>query len=113
MATTRDRSIVNAFAVLKSFHHSDELLTRRELSRRANLPRASGYRLIETLVELRALERGTHGRYRQGMMLISVVQNLGIHDNHRVVDDLMGGLDREHDGTRLNPKFGRQPAEVP
>ena len=41
-------------------------------SRRANLPEASGYRLIQTLEELGAVVRDRRGRYRPGMLLVSL-----------------------------------------
>ena len=54
MTTPRNQSVFKAFAMLKSFRRSDEWLTSSELSRRANLPEASGYRLIQTLEEIGA-----------------------------------------------------------
>ena len=49
MATPRNQSVFKAFAMLKSFRDPAEWLTSSELSRRSNLPEASGYRLIQTL----------------------------------------------------------------
>jgi len=49
MATPINQSVVKAFAVLKCFQRPDEWLTNCELSRRAGLPEASGYRLLQTL----------------------------------------------------------------
>jgi len=80
MATPRNQSVFKAFAMLKSFKSSDEWVTSSELSRRANLPEASGYRLIQTLQEIGAVVRGPHGRYRPGMLLVSLSQNVDIGD---------------------------------
>ncbi len=76
MATPRNQSVFKAFAMLKAFREPDEWLTSSELSRRSNLPEASGYRLIQTLEEIGAVVRGPRGRYRPGMLLISLSQNV-------------------------------------
>jgi IclR family acetate operon transcriptional repressor len=80
MTTPRNRSVFKAFAMLKSFKSSEEWVTSSELSRRANLPEASGYRLIQTLQEIGAVVRGPHGRYKPGMLLVSLSQNVAISD---------------------------------
>lgn len=80
MATPKNRSVLKAFAVLKSFHSPDEWLTSCELSRRAKLPEASGYRLIQTLEQIGAVVRGPRGRYRPGMLLVSLSHNVDIGD---------------------------------
>ena len=72
MATPRNQSVFKAFAMLKSFRDPGEWLTSSELSRRANLPEASGYRMIQTLEEIGAVVRGPRGRYRPGMLLVSL-----------------------------------------
>jgi DNA-binding IclR family transcriptional regulator len=76
MATPRNQSVFKAFAMLKSFRNPEEWLTSSELSRRSNLPEASGYRLIQTLEEIGAVVRGPRGRYRPGMLLVSLSQNV-------------------------------------
>jgi DNA-binding IclR family transcriptional regulator len=76
MATPRNQSVLKAFAMLKSFRDPREWLTSSELSRRSNLPEASGYRLIQTLEEIGAVVRGPRGRYRPGMLLVSLSQNV-------------------------------------
>src|SRR5882762_10973076 len=76
MATPKNQSVLKAFAMLKSFDSADQWLTNSELSRRANLPEASGYRLIQTLEEIGAVVRGPRGRYRPGMLLVSLSQNV-------------------------------------
>jgi DNA-binding IclR family transcriptional regulator len=78
MATPKNQSVLKAFCVLKAFHRPDEWLTSSELSRRANLPEASGYRLIQTLEEIGAVVRGPRGRYRPGMLLVSLSHNVAI-----------------------------------
>jgi DNA-binding IclR family transcriptional regulator len=71
---------MKAFALLKAFHDPNEWVTSCELSRRANLPEASGYRLIQTLEEIGAVVRGPRGRYRPGMLLLSLSQNVTIDE---------------------------------
>jgi IclR family acetate operon transcriptional repressor len=66
--------------MLKAFRNPEEWLTSSELSRRANLPEASGYRLIQTLEEIGAVVRGPRGRYRPGMLLVSLSQNVIISE---------------------------------
>lgn len=78
MSTPRNQSVIKAFAMLKSFAHPEEWLTSSELSRRAKLPQASGYRLIQTLEELGAVTRGPKGRYRPGMLLVQLSQKVRI-----------------------------------
>src|ERR1700754_1564786 len=78
MTTPRNRSVFKAFAMLKAFGSAQEWLTSSELSRRAKLPEASGYRLIQTLEEIGAVVRGERGRYRPGLLLVSLSQNVSI-----------------------------------
>ena len=80
MATPKNQSVLKAFSMLKAFHRPDEWLTSSELSRRANLPEASGYRLIQTLEQIGAVVRGPRGRYRPGMLLVSLSHNVAIGD---------------------------------
>src|SRR5471032_3384073 len=80
MATPKNRSVLKAFTMLKAFHHPDEWVTSSELSRRAKLPEASGYRLIQTLEEIGAVVRGERGRYRPWLLLVSLSQNVAIGD---------------------------------
>ena len=78
--TEKNQLVLKAFAVLSCFQRSDEWVTGGELSRRANLPQASGYRLIQTLEKIGAIIRGPRGRYRPGMLLVSLSQNVAIGD---------------------------------
>jgi DNA-binding IclR family transcriptional regulator len=71
---------MKAFAILKAFHDPDEWVTSCELSRRAKLPEASGYRLIQTLEEIGAVVRGPRGRYRTGLLLLSLSRNVTISE---------------------------------
>jgi len=80
MATPKNQSVLKAFAVLKCFRDRDEWLTSSELSRRARLPEASGYRLLQTLEQIGAVVRGPRGRYRPGMLLVSLSRNVAIGD---------------------------------
>jgi IclR family KDG regulon transcriptional repressor len=83
----KNKSVVRAFALLKAFKSSDEWLTSVELSRRANLAKSSGHRFIQTLVETGALLRGTNGRLRPGMMLISLSRHVGVRDILKAASD--------------------------
>ena len=80
VATPKNYSVMKAFAILKAFHDPAEWVTSNELSRRANLPEASGYRLIQTLEDIGALVRGPRGRYRPGLLLLSLSHNVTIND---------------------------------
>lgn len=79
MATPKNESVRKAFKLLRAFRNADEWLTSAELSRRARLPQASGYRLIQTLEEIGALIRGQHG-YRPGMLLVHLSRNVEVAD---------------------------------
>lgn len=80
MATPKNFSVMKAFAILKGFRAPDEWLTSCELSRRANLPEASGYRLIQTLEEIGAVVRGPRGGYRPGPLLLSLSHNVTLNE---------------------------------
>ncbi|HEU0161859.1 MAG TPA: IclR family transcriptional regulator [Rhizomicrobium sp.] len=93
----KNNLVRNAFAILQAFRGSEDWLTSRELSQRANLPKSSGHRLILTLEELGAVVRGPHGRYRPGMLLISLSHTVAIGQllreaSQRVMQDLAGRL---------------------
>lgn len=72
MATPKNKSVQKAFKMLRAFQEPDEWLTSAELSRRAGLPEASGYRLIQTLLDIGAVIQDGRGRYGPGMLLISL-----------------------------------------
>jgi DNA-binding IclR family transcriptional regulator len=67
---------LKAFSILQSFKAPDEWLTSAELSRRARLPGASGYRLVHTLEQIGAVVRDSRGRFRPGMLLLSLSQDI-------------------------------------
>src|SRR6185503_14507573 len=100
MATPKNQSVLKAFTMLKSFRHPDEWVTSSELSRRSGLPEASGYRLIQTLEEIGAVLRGEHGRYRPGLLLVSLSQNVAIADCLReAARAIMTELSQRHNVT--------------
>lgn len=76
----KNNLVRNAFAILQAFRNSEDWLTSRELSQRACLPKSSGHRLIVTLEELGAVIRGPNGRYRPGMLLVSLSHTVMIAD---------------------------------
>jgi DNA-binding IclR family transcriptional regulator len=88
---------MKAFALLKAFRDGEEWVSSSELSRRANLPEASGYRLIQTLEEIGAVVRGPRGRYRTGPLLLSLSQNVTITEllretSHSLMTELAWAL---------------------
>jgi DNA-binding IclR family transcriptional regulator len=64
--------VIKAFEILKAFHDTDGWLSGCELSRRANLPQASGYRLIKTMEEIGVIAKGKRGQYRPGILFLSI-----------------------------------------
>jgi DNA-binding IclR family transcriptional regulator len=85
MSTPKNQSVVKAFAMLSAFERPDEWLSSAEISRRANIPESSGYRMMETLTEIGAVVRGSRGRYRPGMLLVSLSNKVAIDDLLSVV----------------------------
>src|ERR1041385_3715353 len=88
---------MKAFALLKAFHDPNEWLPSCDLSRRANLPEASGYRLIQTLEEIGAVVRGPRGRYRPGLLLLSLSHNVTVAElvrdaSHALMTELSKSL---------------------
>lgn len=76
--SSKNKLLWKAFAVLRAFRGPEEWLTSLELSQRARLPKASGHRLVQTLEELGAIVRGPNGRYRLGMMFVSLYHNVAV-----------------------------------
>lgn len=98
MATPKNGSVLKAFTLLRSFRQSDEWLTSSELSRRARLPEASGYRLMQTLEGIGAVVRDSRGRYRPGMLLLALSQDIIVRELWREApQNLLNGLARELD----------------
>jgi DNA-binding IclR family transcriptional regulator len=97
MATPKNESVRKAFKLLRAFRTADECLTSAELSRRARLPQASGYRLIQTLEEIGAVIRDPRGRYRPGMLLVHLSRNVEVAEllrdaSHGVLFELASRL---------------------
>ncbi len=80
MATPKNFSVIKAFAILKAFGDTEGWLSGCELSRRANLPTASGYRLIQTMEGIGVLTKGKRGQYRPGMLLLSISRGVPLLD---------------------------------
>lgn len=98
MATPKNKSVQKAFKMLRAFHEPDEWLTSAELSRRAQLPEASGYRLIQTLLDIGAVIRDGRGLYGPGMLLVSLSRYVAHERLLRdaaasILEDLAGELD--------------------
>jgi DNA-binding IclR family transcriptional regulator len=72
VATPNNYSVIKAFAILKAFRGTEGWLSSCELSRRANLPQASGYRLIQTMEKIGVIAKGKRGQYRPGLLLLSI-----------------------------------------
>ena len=78
--TPKNRSVLRAFSILRAFHHEDEWVSVSELSRRAGLPFASTYRLLQTLEDTGAVERADNGAFRLGFLIAALSQNGVIAD---------------------------------
>jgi DNA-binding IclR family transcriptional regulator len=83
--TKKNNLVWKTFSILRAFRHPNECLTSHELSRRANLPKASGHRMVQTLEEVGAIVRDLNGRYRLGMLLLFMSQNVAVKDLLREV----------------------------
>ncbi|HEY2010608.1 MAG TPA: IclR family transcriptional regulator [Rhizomicrobium sp.] len=81
----KNNLVWKSFSILCAFRHPHECLTSHELSRRANLPKASCHRLVQTLEEVGAIVRGASGRYRLGMLLSCLSQNVAVKELLREV----------------------------
>lgn len=80
MATPDNYSVIKAFAILRAFRDTEGWLSSCELSRRANLPLASGYRLIQTMEKIGVIAKGKRGQYRPGMELLSLSRSVPMLD---------------------------------
>jgi IclR family acetate operon transcriptional repressor len=81
----KNNLVWKCFSILRAFRHPNECLTSHELSRRTNLPKASCHRLVQTLEEVGAIVRGANGRYRLGMLLSCLSQNVAVKELLREV----------------------------
>lgn len=94
--TPKNRSVLRAFSILRVFHHEDEWVSVSEIGRRADLPFASTYRLLQTLEETGAVERAENGSYRLGYVIAALSQNVDIDDClFKASRDPMMGLSRD------------------
>jgi DNA-binding IclR family transcriptional regulator len=84
MSTPINNSVLRAFTLLRGFDRPGEWLTCRELSRRAGMPEASGYRLVVSLEAVGAVIRGPRGGFRPGMLLAALSQGVMVNDLLRV-----------------------------
>ncbi len=92
----KNRSVLRAFSILRVFHHEDEWVSVSEIGRRASLPFASTYRLLQTLEDTGAVERAENGSYRLGYVIAALSQNVDIDDClFKASRDLMRGLSRD------------------
>jgi IclR family acetate operon transcriptional repressor len=73
-------SVLKAFTILRAFEGPDDWLTCRELSKRAGMPEASGYRIVCSLETIGAVIRGPNGRFRPGMLLSDLSQGIRLPD---------------------------------
>jgi len=78
--TPRNRSVLRAFSILRAFHCEDGWVSVSEIGRRAGLPFASTYRLLQTLEKTGAVERTDSGAYRLGFLFACLSQNVNISD---------------------------------
>jgi IclR family acetate operon transcriptional repressor len=96
-AAKKNNLVRKTFSLLRAFHDPNEWLTSQELSRRVHMPKASGHRLVQTLEEVGAIVRGPHGRYRLGMLLLSLSKNVATKEllceiGTPILQDLAGRL---------------------
>lgn len=89
MATPRNFSVIKAFTILKAFDEGEVGLSSSELSRRAKLPQASVYRLIQTMEGIGIIAKGKRGRYHPGPTLLSISRNVPLL---RLLEDSSGPL---------------------
>lgn len=81
MVTPIVNSVIKAFTILGAFEGLEgEWLTCRELSRRAGIPEASGYRMICSLESIGAVIRGPNGGFRPGMLLSDLSRGVRLPD---------------------------------
>jgi len=93
VAIAKNHSVQKAFAVLSAFRPSDGWVTCAELSRRAGVPEATGYRVIETLADVGAAIRGPQGGYRPGPLLLSLSRKAVLQDcPHTAANEILSDL---------------------
>src|SRR4051812_24567535 len=72
-----NRSVLRAVSILKAFHGEGEFVSVSEISRRADLPFASTYRLLQALEKTGAVEKG-EGAFRLGFLIASLARNVNV-----------------------------------
>src|SRR3954471_21585578 len=72
-----NRSVLRALSILKAFHGEGEFVSVSEISRRADLPFASTYRLLQALEKTGAVEKG-EGAFRLGFLIASLARNVNV-----------------------------------
>ena len=78
MGTPTNNSVLKAFTILNAFRESDAWLSCTEISQRANMPIASGHRLLQTLEQVGAVIRGPQGRYKPSVLLCSLSRKVSL-----------------------------------
>lgn len=79
MPTPKCHSVLKSVALLKAFRETDGWVTAGQLSKRVGIPESSGYRLINTLVDLGMVLRGSNG-YRLGANLLSLSRIVSVDE---------------------------------
>jgi len=88
-----NRSVLRAVTLLKVFQSENEWISASEISRRAALPFASTHRLLQTLEQIGAVNKGDYGAYRLGYLIVTLSQNVNVDDClRRASQDLMSAL---------------------
>ncbi|MES2292442.1 MAG: IclR family transcriptional regulator [Pseudomonadota bacterium] len=91
-----NRSVLRAVTLLKVFQSENEWISASEISRRADLPFASTHRLLQTLEQIGAVNKGDFGAYRLGYLIVTLSQNVNVDDClRRASQDLMSALSQK------------------
>jgi len=91
-----NRSVLRAVTLLKVFQSENEWISASEISRRADLPFASTHRLLQTLEQIGAVNKGDYGAYRLGYLIVTLSQNVNVDDClRRASQDLMRALSQK------------------
>lgn len=99
LPTPKCHSVLKAVALLKAFRETDGWATTGQLSKLAGVPESSGYRLINTLVDLGMVLRGPSG-YRLGANLLSLSRGVCVDECLKVASaDILPALAARLDTT--------------
>jgi len=97
-----NRSVLRAVTLLKVFQSENEWISASEISRRADLPFASTHRLLQTLEQIGAVNKGDYGAYRLGYLIVTLSQNVNVDDClRRASQDLMSALSQKFNVSSL------------